>query len=313
MSDIDVANKILDAFPQLIKKKMSDGNNAALSRLEKIEKFTLYKIRGERPEEVLFEFDKSRIPYIQIRDTNLALIEDSSLTVMRCKSLNKKVLQKRRCFMQEMTSDELQNAISNHDKIKNKNIVTIKGLNEKEYDALYKYLNDISPNFLVGTNDTPSSYSVAFPEVLTDNVIIETVGDALFKAMFRVYGESAKVKDGNKDFDMWFYDAELCENRVRENINEAVGVILSDSVGKPSEYIKGACKTAASILNDQKVTGLESASSIIKDIDEELSLLGLTRSDYKNIADRLDALEISVEEAQLTAPAKENEIEQEAI
>lgn len=146
--------RILDALADMIQKNDQGASARALAKwIKEGNGIYTYDIQGRYMKDmVMAELERQKVPYVKDL-TGKLIVRDVDLE--KVKEVNRQCLIAKGDYYQVVNSDELEDAIARTEKIRNKNVIEIKGLNGYEMENLKRKCNDISKGFMIGEHKNP--------------------------------------------------------------------------------------------------------------------------------------------------------------
>lgn len=191
-----------------------------------------YPIQGHCKAELKYEMEKNGIAYVETT-TGYLIIPEPSLDKVR--ELNREILVSKGNYFQEVDGVEMENAIAKFDRIENKDIFSIHGLNKYETEVLKNKCNNISAGFMVGiSKEGEDSYELSVhgnrlynPDVKKDFC------KAYLQMAFSLYGPNREIKVAQIEAD------EKIDNDVQKlKSSEDVHYIVGADDENPKKFIE---------------------------------------------------------------------------
>lgn len=171
---------------------------------------TAYHVQGKCMNELKYELDKRGLAYLEVKNEVLLVKEPDIQEIVES---NRKILIARCNYFQEVDAKEMEDAIARIDKMKDKEIFTMKGLNKYEVEVLKNKCNNISSGFMVGISkvNTPEAnssennalFDVSIPcgKLMVSDAEKEDFCKSYLEMVFSLYGPNNGIKMKQIDAD----------------------------------------------------------------------------------------------------------------
>lgn len=160
-----------------------------------------YSIEGKDRGAVLAELDKKQIPYIETNDKSSILIRDCDKELVE--NLHRQVLIANGNYYQVVDAKEMESAVAQFDKIKNKELFTLDGLSNYEMEVLKNKCNHISAGFMIGVAEENGRYSATImgKHVLNPDPERQDFCKSFLESRLSLNGQNASLKVDQIDAD----------------------------------------------------------------------------------------------------------------
>ena len=168
-----------------------------------------YPIQGDKIPGMIHSLksalDEQKIPYIEVNDASKIIIR--SIDMEKIKEINKELLIARSEYYQIVDSQEMENAISKADFVRDKDIFTLHSLTENEVEVLKNKCNGISVGFMLGqkkNEDNTYDVSVHASKIFNTNESDRKHKDfckAFLETYLSLYGANRDIKVQELEYD----------------------------------------------------------------------------------------------------------------
>ena len=183
-----------------------------------------YPIQGKCGDELKRELANKGVAFISTADDTKIIIKQPDLELVT--SLNERVLTAKGNYYQEIDAAKLETAIAKTDRIKDKEIITLHGLDKYQYEVLKNKCNDITRGFMVGKEEEPDgtiSLSVHAQKVIVKDPEKMDLCKAFAESMLSLNGENSILKRQQVDADERL-DREVASLKGCESTHYVIGV-----------------------------------------------------------------------------------------
>lgn len=194
--------------------------------------FELYEVQGKCDAELARELQQKGIPHMVSLDTSKILIRQKDHDFV--KALNERALIAKGNYYQEVESSRLETAIAKTDKIRDKEILTLHGLDKYQYEVLKNKCNNITKGFMVGFEDEADgkiALSIHAQKTIVKDPDKTDFCKAFAESMLSLHGANAEVKCRQIDADERL-DKQVAELKGCEASHFVIGV------DDPTRYIE---------------------------------------------------------------------------
>lgn len=230
-----------------------------------------YPIQGHCKAELKYEMEKQGIPYVETT-TGYLIIPEPSLNQVR--EINREILVGKCNYFQEVDGVEMENAIAKIDRIENKEIFSLHGLDKYETEVLKNKCNNISAGFMVGiSQEGTDTYELSVHgDKIYNPEINKDFCKAYLQMAFSLYGpnHSTKIEQIKAD--------EKTDSLVRELKNS-----------KDVHYVVGADDNDPKRYIEMNSNGFEFYESVILDgerIDRQICRIDKDNPNYESELER---------------------------
>lgn len=189
-----------------------------------------YKVRGKCDMELVEELRSQGIPHLYLLNHTLYVKPED---MNRVEEINQHILLVKGNYYQETDTNLLENAIAASPKVKDKNIITLHGLNKYQCEALKNKCNNITKGFMVGVAEENGCYSLSIHAPWTISNDVEKVDfcKAYSEMALSLYGLNSVLKEKQIEAD------EKLDKQVA-SLKGCVDTHYVIGVDDPSKYIE---------------------------------------------------------------------------
>lgn len=191
-----------------------------------------YPIQGNCIDELRRSMTEKGIPYIDTLDNTKIIIKAPDVEMVT--ELNKQVLAAKGNYFQEVDAQVMENAIAKSSAVKDKEILTVHGLDKYQCEVLKNKCNNITKGFMVGTvkeDEEHYALSIHAPRTISRDPEKTDFCKAYAEMTFSLYGNNAELKVAQVDADERI-DKQVASLKGCESSHFVIGV------DDPTKYIE---------------------------------------------------------------------------
>ncbi|MCR5670700.1 MAG: hypothetical protein K6G10_06810 [Butyrivibrio sp.] len=178
---------------------------------------TAYTVEGKCGRELKAELSKQGIGFIEVMDESTLVVKTPDID--RIREINRDILKEKGNYYQEIDGNEMERIFAKSDKIPDKTMMTLHGLDKYEYETLKNKCNDITKGFMVGlTKENSDEYALSIHAAKTYNPDPNKMDfcKAYASMALSLYGANSDVKrqqiDADEKLDKTIASLKGCEN-----------------------------------------------------------------------------------------------------